>query len=350
MKIGIIGATGTLGRALVQKLAPIHDLSALVRRADATLDLREVIVSPDGALDRERLVRLIDGSEVIINLAARNPAGQPTDLRSIDDFLFSNALGPALVAAECTRVGKPLLHFSTVAIYEVFAYREGAQLDEDLVAPDLDSETVSYFEAVATIVEEIIDGPLRSADKLSSIFRKQLAELTYPQQASVYGLSKMVGERSVVGRANRSCSVRLSDVFGPGHESRGVVADHLRALQASAGRLAVDLDFRRTAYFIAIDDVLSATEQLAEKLGSADDIPRVLNLVGHCTTEHDLASALRALAESQSIAVADVVFPTSGAAKFDRRYDATRIYQTLPEFKLTPFRHALGATWAAMHS
>ena len=347
MKYGIIGATGTLGRVLVRTLTEDdnNEIIALVRRANADLGPKtQECVAPNGAFDSEQLGQVVENADVVINLAARNPGGQDVDLRHLDEFLTANAHSPALVAAECAAKNKPLLQFSTVAVYETHAYKEGRELDENSTLPSLDEESTRYFEEAVARVRESVANRQSPAESLA-----RLSSLQYPQHASVYGLSKLIGERIVVQGPVRSCCVRLSDVFGPGHESRGVVIDHLRAAQGPSDTPDVDLGFRTTAYLIDIQDVMTATRALATKLHAGDPLPPIVNLVGHCLDEPKLAAALERACRARLPDGRSFAVRPPQEEKFDRRYASKVLGEVLPQFALTPFDASLRRTWDALH-
>ena len=352
MKIGIMGASGTLGRVFVRKLAESdlrHDVCCLLRKSDPDLErLAECIVAPEGVLSQDAVRRLARGRDVVINLAARNPEGQSADLANLSDFLAANAVGPALAAAICAAENKPLLHFSSVAVYETAAYEAGLELDERRPLPTLDEASVAYFDraraSLMQLTEDIAD---MTASKTTAAVEAMAA--SYPEHASVYGLSKLLGERAVVNSPVKSLCIRLSDVFGPGHESRGVIVDHLRAT-ADSPQVEVNLDFRKTAYFIVIDDALSAALTLAEKLAEGEPMPPVVNLVGHRLDEPALAEALRRLTAGSTTVAPQYKVAAATQFKFDRRYDSATMQRILPDFELTALDDSLARTWSALSS
>ncbi|MEL7372233.1 MAG: NAD(P)-dependent oxidoreductase [Myxococcota bacterium] len=346
-RIGLIGASGTLGRVMVQQLAAEpshHQLRALIRRDDPELTAAaQCTLAPNGVLDAAALSTFVADCDVVINLAARNPAGQENDLRALESFMCVNGLGAAVVAKTCAEANTPLLHFSSVAVYETHAYTGAGSLDESSGLPSLDDESTEYFEAALAWIRSVLasnDGDLQPS------FVRRMSEHTYPKHAPVYGLTKLIGERAVVETPGRSCSIRLSDVFGPGHESRGVVIDHLRGLDRAA--LTANLDFRSTAHLIDINDVVVASNALATRLVDGPELPPILNLAGHCTDEPTLASALQALADAEGLSVRVTPASGEGVEKFDRRYDPTLLAATLPDFTLSPFAQSLQNTWAAL--
>ena len=349
MRFGVIGASGTLGRVMVTQLtAPGSgdSVRALVRQPDPRIDpLATCVVAPKGPLDREALRRFLENCDVVINLAARNPAGQAPDLLEVHDFFLVNGLCAALVAVECANAAIPLVHFSSVAVYEVHPYREAVELDERCSLPSLDVESTAYFNSLVAFVRDAARSS-SSGSALAEDTKARVDALTYPAEAPVYGLSKLVGERAVLESEARSCCLRLSDVFGRGHESRGVISDHLRALRSGAP-VIVDLGFRKTVYLIAIEDALFASRALAQKLGDGASLPEVINVVGHRVDEPMLAGFLQRLGKAESLAATVRAAPPT-LQKVDRRYDPGRLRTVLPHFTLTPFHESLSTTWAAL--
>ena len=210
MKVGVIGASGTVGRMLVRYLAADparHTVRSLIRRPDAEIArVSQLLVSPSGVLDNDSLRRFVDGLDAVVNLAARNPTGQTRDLQDVSGFMAANAVGPAFVAAACAERDVPLLHFSTVAVYETHAYEAAVELDEKRALPNLDESTVAYFDEVSALVRACVD---------SGSSAKAIDRVSYPTQASVYGLSKLIGERVVVDSGANAVCVRLSDGIRP---------------------------------------------------------------------------------------------------------------------------------------
>ena len=352
MKVGIVGASGTLGRVMVDKLAAAgrFDIRCLLRRADEQIDrLADSVIAPAGVLDRDGIERVVADRDIVINLAARNPAGQTVDLRHLPDFLSANAVGPAFVADACREARTPLLHFSSVAVYETGRYEEGVPLDEGCFLPSLDTDTTAYYERALRRVRHAMDVGGRGSDGSSvSAMMEALLSADYPQETSVYGLSKLIGEQVVVESEAVSTCIRLSDVFGPGHESRGVVTDHLKAIASAVDSVGVDLDFRKTVYFIEMDDALTVALSLAERLVAGEPLPPIINVVGHCLDEPALTAALQSLASTTIGSELDFRVATETQIKFDRRYDVSLLKDVLPDFALSSLADGLARTWKAM--
>ena len=350
MKIGIVGASGTLGRVFIRKLAavkPKSEIFVLLRREDPEIErVANAFRTPGGVLDRTAIRSISEQSGVVVNLAAMNPNGQPKDLEQLDEFLLANSLGPSLVADECARANVPLVHLSSVAVYETHAYVAGQQLDESSVMPSLDDASVEYFDWLMKCLREDLD-VTRSQDAaaLSAQFLRRVHERPYPAATSVYGLTKLAGERAVVETPSiRTCCMRLSDVFGPGHEQRGVISDHLKAA-STADTVAIDLGFRKTAYFISIDDALYLIWEFADRI-QRSKLPAIINTVGHCMDEAKLVAAFERLNYGSD---RDVGFRVAATPepKFDRQYGTDLLKQTLPDFNLGDFGRDLERTWVA---
>lgn len=348
MKIGIVGASGTLGRVTVASLLeqnPKALICALVRRPDAELSAMDRCHLLEGGIfDTSALDELARSSDVIVNLAARNPEGQERDLESLQEFLSANGLGAALVARAAAKYDTPLLHFSTVAVYETGAYRAGAYLEEHETLPAGDYAVVEYFKkAVKELTAKV---PAEESDAgVMEAWLKFCSNESYPNQAPVYGLTKLIGEQSVLNLIDKVICVRMCDVFGPGHESRGVITDHLSALRLK-NHVQVNFDFRKTVSYIYIQDVVDFIGMATSSLVGGVEIPKVLNLVGDAIDEDGFYVELVNLS-----AVVGAGFNVSAAAaradSRDRRYSRERFRQSYPLVSETTLAKGLELTWRA---
>lgn len=69
MRIGLLGATGGSGRALVQQAADAgHEVAVVARRPEAVPVLDGVTVTSGDATDPEALVAGLDGVDIVVNL------------------------------------------------------------------------------------------------------------------------------------------------------------------------------------------------------------------------------------------------------------------------------------------
>ena len=165
-----------------------------------------------------------------------------------------------------------------------------------------------------------------------------------PAAVPIYGLSKLLGEVLARRNAGKVCAVRMSDVYGPGHESRGVVTDHLNALRAN-DHVVVDFDFRSSVYFVYIDDVSRLIAEVAGGFLQNSDVPEIVNFVGDRLDEGrfaDMLSSLETTKPSPSMSIG----PADSTSKVDRRYDGTVFKTSFPHFDMTSFERGLAATWA----
>ncbi len=345
--IGIIGASGTLGRVAVKSLLEANDdleIRALVRRDDEDLAAVErCSLDTGGIFDFDALNALCERCDVVVNLAARNPKGQAKDLEDLDSFLLTNSLGAPAVARAAARFGTPLIHFSTVAVYETGKYKEAEFLTEGEPLPAGDELVGSYFRESVDFVDSLLRGDARD---VVGKWRVWCGSHPYPRQCSVYGLTKLIGEQAVLRLSDSVCCVRMSDAYGPGHESRGVITDHLAALKDDAS-INVNLDFRATASFICIDDIIRFISVLAAKMADGEPVPEVVNLVGPCLDENTLCDALKGLANEVAL---NRSFSTTGdrPGRFDRRY-STQVFSTsFPDCRVTPIDRGLMKTWTAL--
>ncbi|MEM8815566.1 MAG: NAD(P)-dependent oxidoreductase [Pseudomonadota bacterium] len=335
MKIGIIGASGTLGRVAVASLlksGAARSITALIRRPDRKLEeIAGCSTIAGGLFDVPALQQLVRASDVVVNLAARNPEGQQKDLESAGDFLELNGLGAALVAEVTRRERKPLIHFSTVAVYESGAYEESRLLTEDEPLPAMGLAIESYFAAAVSVIVD-------QAERLRKDGDSTLAD--FPTEAPVYGLTKLIGESCVRAISETVCCIRMCDVYGPGHESRGVVTDHLEALRTD-GRVNVDFDFRSTVSFIYIRDVIVLIALLASRMTGTHDTPKIVNLAGEAVSEAQFAELLRVAADTAD----RVGICHPAGARYDRRYSTEVLQRQFPELSFTPLSNGLRETW-----
>lgn len=152
MKVVITGASGQLGLALSRRLAPHHEVIAVTRRE---LDVANAVDCRQ-ALDRAR-------PDVVLNCAAHTAVDRA---ESEPDAAFSiNAEGPRNLGRACRELGVFPIHFSTDYVF-----------DGTADAP--------YSEDAAT-------GP-----------------------TSVYGKSKLAGERALAEVSPAHLIFRLSWVYG----------------------------------------------------------------------------------------------------------------------------------------
>jgi dTDP-4-dehydrorhamnose reductase len=180
----IAGDKGQLGRALSRALAlrPEHEVVAAV-------DLPEVDIADPPAV----AALLASGGappDVVVNAAAFTHVDRCETERELAHR--ANAVGPAVLAEACAAVGSRLIHVST-----------------DYVFPG--DGTAPYREEDAT-------GP-----------------------ASVYGATKLAGERKVLAVSEDFLVVRTSWVFGEGRNFIGAIVDQGRARRdgSATGPLAV---------------------------------------------------------------------------------------------------------------
>ena len=344
MKYGIVGASGTLGRVTARQLLQADEnthVNALIRRPDADLESLDGCVTYQGGIfDDDQLARFVDDSDVVVNLAAVNPAGDDEDRRIFRDFFLVNGVGAAAVAAACSRQRRPLLHFSSVAVYETNVGPADEVARESDPLPVGDAALCEYFErsleAIAAQFESH-NGP--TTDALNPF----VEEMSLPGVMPVYGATKLLGETLARRFAEKICVVRMSDVYGPGHESRGVVTDHLNALR-SGGPVVVDFGFRSSACFVFIDDVSQLISAGVERLAGSGQVPEIVNFVGERQDEASFAQVLTSLRASKGQTITPQA-STDSSVKADRRYDGTTLKRFFTDFKATPFGHGMRLTW-----
>ena len=352
-RIGVIGAAGTVGRRIVKQLlaadASIH-VVALLRRHDTELagwDRCSVIAG--GIFDPFALEQATKDSDLMINLAARNPAGDSADWEARNDFFRINGLGAGLVAAAAERHKRPLVHFSTVSVYETAAYSPAKPLTEKEAMPCRGEDEDEFFERALAYFSRLVmvESTRSTKDSLGADFRKFLAVHKCPDSVPVYGLSKLIGEALVLNTSRQVCCIRMSDVYGPGHESRGVVIDHLVCL-AEHRTLSVDLGPRSGVYFIYIDDVARLLGRLVVQfqLGPHPP-PRIMNFCGERIDNRSMRKHLiRLCAECGLHPETRIARRTVQA--FDRYYAEDLFERRFPDFEKTPFTTGLRRAFDAL--
>jgi dTDP-4-dehydrorhamnose reductase len=173
MKLVVTGAGGGLGRAFVSQLPPHHDVHALSRE---DLDIG------DHAAVRQRIDPL--RADAIVNLAAftQVDANETDPTRAFRD----NALGPQNLALSARATGAVLLHVSTDYVFDG---TKGAPYDE--------TDT--------------------------------------PAPLSVYGRSKLEGERFVRSITPAAFVVRVGSVYGGGSDYMRAATHRLAAGEEVGG-------------------------------------------------------------------------------------------------------------------
>src|SRR5438094_5794916 len=157
MKIVILGAGGRLGAALVRELRPKYDVAGFDH---AQLDLSNL----EGLREKVGATTF----DVLINAAAfTNVDGCETER---DRAFRINAEAPGVLARICNAKDAKLIHFST---------------------------------------DYVFDGSKRTP----------YTEEDHANPISVYGESKLIGEKNVLAVGNHHLVVRVSWVFGPDRPS-----------------------------------------------------------------------------------------------------------------------------------
>src|SRR5437762_7735595 len=157
MKIMILGAGGRLGAALVREYRDKHDVAAF---SHAQLDLSN--------LDDLRQKLGATNFDVLINAAAFTNVDLCETER--DRAFTINGEAPGIVAEICRERGAKLIHFSTDYVFD--GEKRAPYTEEDEAKP-----------------------------------------------ISVYGESKLAGEKNVLATENRHLVLRVSWVFGPDRPS-----------------------------------------------------------------------------------------------------------------------------------
>ncbi len=254
--IGVTGATGCIGGMLVRHLLriPSVEVRALVRRRggrrEPGLSIRTGDLCTRGALES-----LVAESDVVLHLAAQNPISAAENGRQLATFLATNSFGTGAVAFLADAYGKPLVYTSSVSVYELSGGNSGPLTEDESLPgrPETNTWSQTILEGLNDLIEAWGDEEVEDVEgEVAGLLRKT----PMPEKGSVYGLTKLLGEHWVMERAN-GLVLRLSDVYGPGHERRGLLQECLgRILQR--GRVSLDFGRRARVSFVFLGDVLQA--------------------------------------------------------------------------------------------
>lgn len=325
--IGLTGGSGTIGSMLVRYLGRRTDVRLLVLTRRPLSDLPANAEALTGSLrDLKALKALAGQSDVVIHLAAKNPGpSEEVDRSNAADFFETNVLGTDRLA-RCLRLGQHFVHASSVAVYELSRDRE-AKHEED--------ESLPGNPAIAQWVTRA-DEAFASA----TVPSKFLAAHPVPEGSSVYSLSKYLGELRVRNLRNRII-LRISDVYGPGHETRGVVQDAFEDLLQRDG-VRLDFGARAKVSFLYMRNALEAISAAALNPGLKGE--HCINVVNpHSIGEEIFADSLREAAPelSDRIRVERAELPT-----MSRAYAAVRMREVLGVDEPVPLAEGLRETLA----
>ncbi|HEX6574998.1 MAG TPA: NAD(P)-dependent oxidoreductase [Gemmatimonadaceae bacterium] len=223
MKIAVVGASGFIGRHLVDRLlSEGHEIAALLRSESAARAFREKKIKaiPGNVADKDAIEHTIDGSDVVVNLA-RAKAHGAAPRREVDTV---NIEGARLVARAAMKAGARLIHASSTAVY-------GSRLGE-----------------------------------------LPASEHTPPATDSIYALSKLHGEAAVRSEHSRAIILRISAVLGPR-------ADSWLSLFRSArnGTLRSVGDGSNLHHPVDVEDVVNA---IGLAIGCSSNAARIYNVAG----------------------------------------------------------------------
>lgn len=275
LKIGVTGATGTIGQYLLKHLSQNNNLEiiALVRRSPRSVP-KNVRLTFGDLLSMGSLRTLVEKSDIIVHLAARNPQTPEKDREEMVSFFGINTCATAALAKFTQKYHKRMVHVSTVSVYDL-SERNTGTFDECEPLPGR-VDTCAWVGDIKQDFERTIaawiDGKLN--DPTSEV-NCILTTKPPPSNESIYALSKFLGEYWVAQLPN-SIILRLSDVYGSDEEgSDRMIPQIMRAL-LSGGETYVDFGPRKHVSFIYIEDVMRAiTSSIAENLSI---FPKVINV------------------------------------------------------------------------
>lgn len=157
-QIAITGATGLLGRSLLDRLLQRsdHRVRALSRSPQPAREGVEWLIGD--VRDPEAVSRLIDGSAAVIHAAA--------SLQGTADVIHDSIVtGTAVVAAAAHRAGIPLIHISSLAVIDPRAAARPIVLDDDAPRDPASAVRGGYTRgkvAAEAAVEQLVAAGLRA--------------------------------------------------------------------------------------------------------------------------------------------------------------------------------------------
>jgi dTDP-4-dehydrorhamnose reductase len=272
MRILLTGVTGQVGSAL---RAPLCEFATVLPAGRGELDLSQPATLPS-ALDRLK-------PDLIVNPAAYTAVDLAEDERELAFRVNSDA--PAVMAQWAARRGVPLLHFSTDYVFDGSG-----------------------------------KAPWREDDA--------------PAPLSVYGSSKLAGERAIISAGGRHLIVRTSWVYA----AQG--KNFLRTMARLAGerkelRIVADQFGAPTSARVIADAVVKILRR--EWRGSSDPFNHESGLINVSasgeTSWHGFADAILAglkrrgvkLETEQLVAIATSEYPTKAARPHNSRLDHQRL-------------------------
>ncbi|MGE0807718.1 MAG: dTDP-4-dehydrorhamnose reductase [Burkholderiaceae bacterium] len=289
MKILLLGSNGQVGHALQRSLAPLGELQPLGR---AQCDLAD----PAAVRDAVRHA----APQIIVNAAAYTAVDRAESEAELAQRINADAV--AVLAAEAAALDAWLVHYSTDYVFD--GEKDGRYTEDDTPAP-----------------------------------------------LSVYGSSKLAGERAIVAARGRHLIFRTSWVYG---RHGGNFAKTMLRLAAQRDRLTVVADqFGAPTSADLIADVTALALHRAACWDGGASLAGLYHLSAAGETNWcDYArfvidrarrrgAALQASAESvQPIATAD--YPTAARRPRNSRLDTARL-QAAFRLRLPDWRHHLAA-------
>jgi len=285
MKILLLGRDGQVGRELQRSLAPLGELVALGRNAQANADgLCGDLTQLAALAETVRTVR----PDVIVNAAAHTAVDKAES--EVELALTLNAQAPAVLAEEAQRLGAWLVHYSTDYVFD-------------------GSGDTAWKETDAT-------GPL-----------------------SVYGSTKLDGEKAIAQHCQRHLIFRTSWVYG----ARGgnFAKTMLRLARERETLQVIDDQMGAPTGADLLADVTAHAIRQAVAGGAAAQaaLSGIYHLVASgCTSWHAYAQYVIGLAQGAEPAIAMAVkdikpvptsaFPTPARRPHNSRLDTRKLQTT----------------------
>jgi nucleoside-diphosphate-sugar epimerase len=241
MKIVITGASGFIGRHLLERLQEKHELAVLEHGVSAdAMPVQGAKIFQGDVTKKETLAQACEGAELAIHMAGRF-AGTDQELYDV------NVQGTANFLDACIDAGvKKVIMFSSAAVYP---HR-----------PD--------------------EAP---------------GESEMPAPATPYGASKKMAELEVERRVARgkirSLILRLTNVYGPG--GKGVLNKYVEGVAAGT-EIVLQGDGSAERDFVYVEDLVDAVEKA---IAHAENMPEISNIFNISSNSKITLSGLIVLVE-----------------------------------------------------
>jgi nucleoside-diphosphate-sugar epimerase len=244
----VTGATGFVGRALVQKLVDDHlPVRACVRQASATMPMGADIAHIEGLSAEMDWTRALDGITTVVHAAARVHVMDDKAADPLAEFRRVNVAGTLHLASQAAAAGVSRFVFVSSIKVNGEATESGRAFSADDIPAPLDAYGISKMEA---------EQGLHELSKLTGM------EVVIIRPPLVYGPGVKANFQAMMSWLNRGIPLPLGAV----HNARSLVAvDNLVALIATC----ITHPAAANQTLLVSDGEDLSTTQLLQRMGRA---------------------------------------------------------------------------------